>query len=183
MKVIVREKREEKVVIKGGHMNTSRKVSNPVRTNPDRAQSEKFWKHIGGKIFSASEFPPPVPSVVAFWCDADGRPVDGFGDDSRQVARSDDASSEAGDFLPGRWGVTRGGSAIRTDVQQWPTVLDCETIRQRRKPNFRRCWRCSSREHVDVTTHGGENVRRDCKACGAVWGFVAWRGVLTPIND
>lgn len=38
------------------------------------------------------------------------------------------------------------------------------------------CWKCGHAAHVDIEIHGGQSVRRDCKACGATWDFVKWYG-------
>jgi hypothetical protein len=38
------------------------------------------------------------------------------------------------------------------------------------------CDRCGGAEFVEVSTHGGASVRRDCGRCGRTWGFPVWRG-------
>ena len=40
-----------------------------------------------------------------------------------------------------------------------------------------RCDRCGAAKFVEVPTHGGASVRRDCGRCGRTWGFPVWRGL------
>jgi hypothetical protein len=39
-----------------------------------------------------------------------------------------------------------------------------------------RCDRCGATEFVEVSTHNGASIRRDCGRCGRTWGFPVWRG-------
>ena len=45
------------------------------------------------------------------------------------------------------------------------------------QPTGPRCDRCGAAAFVEVPTHGGASVRRDCGRCGRTWGFPVWRGI------
>lgn len=67
----------------------------------------------------------------------------------------------------------------RHDLADWlarPPVADADGSPTAPDSGGPRCDRCGATEFVEVSTHGGASVRRDCGRCGRTWGFPVWRG-------
>lgn len=58
-----------------------------------------------------------------------------------------------------------------------PPVADAPGSPAELDPSGPHCDRCGGTEFVEVSTHGGASIRRDCGRCGRTWGFPVWRGV------
>ena len=67
----------------------------------------------------------------------------------------------------------------RHDLADWlarPPVADAPGAPAEPDPGGPRCDRCGAAEFVEVSTHNGASIRRDCGRCGRTWGFPVWRG-------
>ncbi|QDV77055.1 hypothetical protein [Botrimarina mediterranea] len=77
------------------------------------------------------------------------------------------------------WLAAPGAAAPECGAFQHPKRDESdETARPKSEgsPAGPRCDRCGGVEFVEVPTHGGASVRRDCGRCGRTWGFPVWRG-------